>query len=50
MEDRADPWIPVLDEPDHAAITVASSDTYQKNAESPEERKGCATNMARRIT
>jgi hypothetical protein len=32
MEDRADPWIPALDEPAHAAIIVDSSDRYQKNA------------------
>jgi hypothetical protein len=50
MEDRADPWIPALDKPDHTAITAASSDTYRKNAQSPEERKGRATNVARRIT
>jgi hypothetical protein len=46
----ADPWIPALDELDHTATIAASSDTYQKNAQSPEERKGRATNVARRIT
>jgi hypothetical protein len=49
MEDRADPWIPALDELAHAAIIVDSLDTYQRNARSPKERKGCAMNVARRI-
>jgi hypothetical protein len=49
MEDRADPWILVLDELAHAAIIVDSSGTYQKNAPNPGERKGHATNVARRI-
>jgi hypothetical protein len=49
MEDRADPWIPVLDKLAHAVIIADSSGTYKKNARNPGERKGHAMNVARRI-